>query len=65
MITKNECPRCRVGRLRAWKELSDEEQEIVRRLPASAHYSAEERIARHRWCTQCWYEDSGREPENV
>ena len=65
MMNQNECPRCRVGRLRNWKELSEEEQEIVRRLPASAHYSAEERIARHRWCTQCWHEDTGARPQEV
>jgi len=65
MMDRNECPRCRVGRLRAWKELSEEEQEIVRRLPAAAHHSAEERMARHRWCTQCWHEATGRGPENV
>lgn len=64
-MNQNECPRCRVGRLRRWRELTEEEQEIVKRLPASAEYSAEERTARHRWCAQCWYEDSGNEPQNV
>ena len=50
------CPRCGHGRLRAWNKLSDEEQEIVRRLPASADYTLTERQATHRWCTNCWYE---------
>ena len=59
------CPRCSAGRLRGWSELNDEEREVVKRLPASADHSIEERAARHRWCTRCWYEDSGREPRNV
>jgi hypothetical protein len=51
--------------MRSWQELGDEEREIVKRLPASAHYSADERIARHRWCTQCWHEDTGNEPLQI
>lgn len=51
------CPRCRMERLRAWSELTDEEREVVRRLPASADYSIDERTtARHRWCPRCWHE---------
>ena len=52
------CPRCGTGRLRRFDELSEEECEVVKRLPASAEYSAKEREARHRWCTKCWYEES-------
>jgi hypothetical protein len=52
------CPRCRVGRLRSWKALNDEEQEVVRKLPASAEYSLGERQATHRWCTNCWHEET-------
>ena len=54
--TRETCPRCGEGRLHEWDELGDEEQEIVRRLPASADYSFGEREATHRWCTNCWYE---------
>jgi hypothetical protein len=57
METDDRCPRCGVGRLQSWRELGDEEREMVRRLPASADYSLEERKARHRWCTRCWYEE--------
>jgi hypothetical protein len=57
METSNLCPRCGVGRLCAWSELSDEEREVVRRLPASADYSFEARQSTHRWCTRCWYEE--------
>jgi hypothetical protein len=28
----------------------------VRRLPAAAEQTIDERAARHRWCTRCWYE---------
>jgi len=50
------CPRCHEGRLQVWDELSDDEHEVVRRLPASADYTANEREQMHRWCTRCWYE---------
>ncbi|HEY9285506.1 MAG TPA: hypothetical protein VIP46_18790, partial [Pyrinomonadaceae bacterium] len=32
----NRCPRCSSARLRAWGELTDDEREVVRRLPAAA-----------------------------
>ncbi len=57
MEIRNQCPRCGVGRMRAWSELSDEEREVVRRLPASADYSVEVRQSIHRWCPRCWYEE--------
>ena len=57
MDTSNQCPRCGIGRLRAWNELSDEEREVVQRLPASADYSLEVRQRTHRWCARCWYEE--------
>ena len=56
MESSNQCPRCGAGRLRGWSELSDEERQVVRRLPASAEYSLDERQATHRWCARCWYE---------
>jgi hypothetical protein len=52
------CPRCGEGRLQSWRELGEEERELVRRLPPSGDYTPEERKARHRWCTRCWYEES-------
>ena len=61
MTIHNECPRCRAERLRGWTELNEEAREVVERLPASAEVSIEERMARHRWCEKCWYEDTGRE----
>jgi hypothetical protein len=41
--------------MKSWNELSDEEREVVKRLPTE--YSLEERKALHRWCTRCWNED--------
>ena len=58
MESNRQCPRCAAEHLRSWSDLSDEERELVRRLPASADYSLEERKARHRWCIRCWYEAS-------
>jgi hypothetical protein len=52
------CPRCGSERLRAWGELDGEQREVVRRLPASAHFKLEERAARHRWCVRCWHEET-------
>jgi ribosomal protein S27AE len=51
------CPRCGEGRLLPWAELSSEQRELVKRLPASADYTLGERQARHRWCPRCWYEE--------
>ncbi|HEY0097819.1 MAG TPA: hypothetical protein VGB76_02595 [Pyrinomonadaceae bacterium] len=53
------CPRCHAADLRAWSELDADEREVVRRLPASAVYSPEERAARHLWCVRCWHEEPG------
>jgi hypothetical protein len=54
--TERSCPRCHEGLMQTWEELNDEEQEAVKRLPASFDYSAAERQGTHRWCTRCWYE---------
>lgn len=52
------CPRCHVTRLRAWHELNDLEREFVARLPAAIYEPHAERVLRHRWCRNCWYEES-------
>ena len=59
------CPRCGEGPLKAWYELSEEEREVVRRLPASADYLLDARTARRRWCTRCWHEEPGPTPSDV
>lgn len=53
------CPQCRLDRLRLWRELDDEQQEVVRKLPGTAHFTIAERVARHRWCPACWHEETG------
>ncbi len=58
MGNDNKCPRCEGRRMRSWNELSGDEQELAKRLPASAEYSLDERKARHRWCTRCWFEET-------
>ncbi len=52
------CPRCGAAGLRAWYELTDEEREVVRRLPGSAAAPLAERAARRRWCVRCWHEET-------
>lgn len=44
--------------MKSWLELSEEEQQVVRRLPASDDYSLAERQQTQRWCTRCWNESS-------
>jgi len=55
-VSEDKCPQCDKQPLRGWDELSDEEQEVVRRLPGSADYPLALRRARHRWCSNCWFE---------
>jgi len=61
--TERSCPRCHEGVMQTWEELNAEEQEVVRRLPSSADYSAGERQRTHQWCTRCWYERTTGEEE--
>jgi hypothetical protein len=62
MPLENRCPRCNDVRLRAWNELSDDEREVVRRLPSAADFTVEERAARHLWCVRCWREETNGTP---
>ena len=65
MNTDRSCPRCHEGRMQTWEELKPDEQEVVKRLPASADYSAAERQATHRWCRRCWYEATSGNEQTV
>ena len=56
-MSDRNCPRCDGPQLRNWSELKDEEKEVVKRLPASAEYSLQERKQTNRWCTRCWFEE--------
>jgi hypothetical protein len=53
------CPRCYSRSLRRWADLTEEQQMLAERLPASANYTPELR-KKHRICTRCWFEDDGR-----
>ncbi|HEX8843106.1 MAG TPA: hypothetical protein VF791_00470 [Pyrinomonadaceae bacterium] len=59
------CPRCHLGRLSSWDELTEEQREVVLRLPASADHTLEERQMIHRWCTTCWHEETENSPEDA
>ena len=61
----SKCKRCDWGTLKPWDELDEEQKEVAQRLPASARYSLDERKARHRWCTRCWWEETGDEAQNA
>jgi len=61
----SKCKRCDWGTLKRWDEMDAEQQEVALRLPRSADFSLDERKARHRWCTRCWYEDVGDEVGNA
>ena len=56
MKSDKRCPKCHEEVMRNWQELSDEEQEVVKRLPGSADYTPAERESMHQWCTRCWHE---------
>jgi len=59
--TENTCPQCGHYRLRTFNELKDDEQELVKRLPASKNFSLGERKSKHRWCRRCWNEATNTE----
>ena len=61
MHAERSCPRCHEGVMRSWAELTDEEREVVRRLPGAVDFSATERQPTHQWCTRCWHEETGSE----
>ena len=55
------CPRCGEWGLKTWDELTDEEQFLIERLPASADYTSKER-ERHLFCPRCWFEETEPKP---
>jgi hypothetical protein len=42
--------------LKSWAELTEEEREVVKRLPNAKDYPRSEHERLHRWCTRCWFE---------
>jgi hypothetical protein len=57
-FTSHTCPQCG-SCLRTWAELTDDERTAAEHQPNSADFSKEQR-KKHRFCTQCWFEDDGR-----
>ncbi len=56
MYNDKRCRRCGEGTIKSWSELTDEEREVVKRLPGAADYGTEERAWMPQWCTRCWFE---------
>ena len=46
--------------MKPWPELTEDEREVVKRLPGAADYKSEERQAMHEWCTRCWNEETAK-----
>ena len=63
--TGDNCPGCAGARLRAWGELTEEEREVVRRLPSAAGDTLDVRAARRRWCVRCWHEETDSAPRDA
>lgn len=60
----NSCPKCHFPKMKNWAELNADQQFIAERLPASVEYTKAER-KKHRFCEQCWFEDSDLEIKAV
>lgn len=58
MNFQRRCPRCGEAKLLSWGELTDEQREVVRRLPGSAEVKSSIRESTHRWCPRCWFEST-------
>jgi hypothetical protein len=50
--------------MKTWDQLTEEEQFLALRLPASADFTPEER-KKHRFCTRCWFESRNDRPETA
>ncbi len=42
--------------MKTWRELTEEEQMLAERLPASAEWPLSQR-KKHRFCVRCWFEE--------
>lgn len=58
------CPVCGAMRMRSWDKLDEEQKLLVSKLAASAEFTPAERH-RRRFCTRCWYEETGDEPRTA
>ncbi len=51
------CPRCGARKMKNWRELTDEQKFLVERLPQNTDFSPDGR-KQHRFCEQCWFEQT-------
>jgi hypothetical protein len=58
------CPQCDSPKLKAWRDLTDEQKFLVERLPQNTQFTKEQR-KKHRFCERCWFEDAQIRTENV
>jgi hypothetical protein len=47
--------------MKDWSELTDDEREVVKRLPSAADRQTGVGDLMPQWCTRCWYESMGDE----
>ncbi len=57
-FSDNSCPKCGFRKMKAWNDLTDDQQFLAERLPASAEYTIKQR-KKHRFCERCWFEETG------
>ncbi|MCA1622213.1 MAG: hypothetical protein LC768_00210 [Acidobacteria bacterium] len=46
--------------MKNWEALTDEQKFLVERLPLNTDFTLEQR-KKHRFCEQCWFEETGKE----
>jgi ribosomal protein S27AE len=63
-LLQKSCPRCGSPVMKSWDELSDEQKFLVERLALSGDFSIAER-KKHRFCTQCFFEQIQPDLEKV
>ncbi|MFN2391570.1 MAG: hypothetical protein ABR566_06330 [Pyrinomonadaceae bacterium] len=54
------CPKCHFPKMKNWEALTDEQKFLVERLPLNTDFTLEQR-KKHRFCEQCWFEETGKE----
>ncbi len=60
---ENICPQCGLPKLKAWRDLTDEQKFLVERLPLNTEFTPKER-EHHLFCVNCWNEVYEQESEN-
>ena len=63
-ILQRFCPECGSPKIKLWDQLTEDEKFMIERLSGAVKFSSEER-KRHRFCAQCFFEDTKTEAETV